>query len=931
MAGEYLTSLQVARLLGISKRTVLNAVTAGDLRAVYRMPGGAYRFKAPDVERYAEWRVLKHQVEEQARAVVRTQARRAEGRSIAAWADQISTISKDRLGDAGTEIGDVLALLAGSLQVGAALVTRSEDGAWPIAYVHDRAGMGLRAGVLLPWGELFAHAMGSGSAASLIVEDVRTDARLSAIADLPLSGVGSLTAVPMFTAGGQLYGALCTLHPSTRPVPSGELSTMRLAGRMVVQALEAAALRERERRDAQRAAQLAAIVEHSGEAIFRMSSSGLIETWNAGATHLYGYSAEEAIGRSVGMLEPSDRAGEQSHLLQQLRHGQDVVDFETVRLRKDGTSVDVSLTISAIVDGAGNLIDGSVIARNNGDRVRMRRAQCEEAEEAEAMAAVGVALAGTHESAQVYAVILDQAARLLPFDLANVTLFEEGWAVIAASGGVMPLAAGTRHVTLDGVERYWMAPRGDVYYLPDTGDEPSWHDIPPHVGNCRIRSQISMPLDLDGLQVGCFSVGSYIPHAYNDHHLRIARAFGERAAQALRNARLHESELARAQAAEALQESEQKYRLLAENSTDMIARLMPDLTFLYVSPAARQLLGFDPNAAVGRLASEFIHPEDREAVEQALLRLKAGPVSEALAYRHLRSDGTYIWLESTGHAIRDERSGEVIELQVASRDVTARKQAEDALREVARDRAEQAAVAEALAEVSAALAGVQEPEALYASLLQVMARVVPCTTAHIFAYRDGWAVVAGAYGAQCLAVGAQVTRLDDAEECFPQSEDQARPQPKTHGASGCEQGAPGRNEHETRNTIILPLFLRGEAYGCLNVDCATAGEYTERHFAMVKAFAERIGQALWNARLYQLEQERALAAENLASLRNDFIASVSHELRTPLTAVLGYAEMLDGHWSRLTDAQRSIHLRRIVAAANRQKRLDRRSAAGQHL
>ena len=98
-------------------------------------------------------------------------------------------------------------------------------------------------------------------------------------------------------------------------------------------------------------------------------------------------------------------------------------------------------------------------------------------------------------------------------------------------------------------------------------------------------------------------------------------------------------------------------------------------------------------------------------------------------------------------------------------------------------------------------------------------------------------------------------------------------------------------------------------------------QFTERHLEIARAFAERIEQAIWNARLYQLEQTRARAAERLAAAHDEFAATASHELRTPLTVVLGFAEMLEYRWDRLSDSQRLQHVQRIVEAANRQKRL----------
>ena len=80
-------------------------------------------------------------------------------------------------------------------------------------------------------------------------------------------------------------------------------------------------------------------------------------------------------------------------------------------------------------------------------------------------------------------------------------------------------------------------------------------------------------------------------------------------------------------------------------------------------------------------------------------------------------------------------------------------------------------------------------------------------------------------------------------------------------------------------------------------------------------------QALRNVRLFQLEQERAGNAEEVARLKDDFVASVSHELRTPLTAILGYAEILEARWAQLDEARRLEQVQKIVQAANRQQRV----------
>jgi signal transduction histidine kinase len=283
-------------------------------------------------------------------------------------------------------------------------------------------------------------------------------------------------------------------------------------------------------------------------------------------------------------------------------------------------------------------------------------------------------------------------------------------------------------------------------------------------------------------------------------------------------------------------------------------------------------------------------------------------------------DGHGIDVRLTVAPIRDA-VGTLVGTAGITHDIGERKRAEEALRVAAQERLEQAQVAEALAEASASLASGLEPARLHEVILRQMARAVPCTAACIIAYSDGWAVAAGAYGEPPLLHGSRVAPLEEAEGLFPQTAEQVRLLSETREAHGWLNLTPWVDEHELRSAVIVPVIVQGETYGCLWAGSTVPGAYRPWHLQVVRAFAERIGQALWHARLHQLEQERARAAEHLASLRNDFVATVSHELRTPLAAVLGYAEMLDGRWSRLTDGQRRLHLHRIVVAANRQKRL----------
>jgi PAS domain S-box-containing protein len=119
----------------------------------------------------------------------------------------------------------------------------------------------------------------------------------------------------------------------------------------------------------QRAAlQLAAIVESSEDAIVSKDLNGTIRSWNRGAERLFGFTAEEAIGKPITLVIPADRLDEEPRILQRIRNGERVEHFETVRRRKDGSLIDISLTISPIKDKLGNVIGASKIARDITER-----------------------------------------------------------------------------------------------------------------------------------------------------------------------------------------------------------------------------------------------------------------------------------------------------------------------------------------------------------------------------------------------------------------------------------------------------------------------------------------------------------------------------------------------------------------------------------
>jgi PAS domain S-box-containing protein len=119
---------------------------------------------------------------------------------------------------------------------------------------------------------------------------------------------------------------------------------------------------------------LAAIVDSSSDAIVSKTLDGVITSWNTGAERLFGYSAQEAVGQHISFIVPLDRRDEEAAILERLRGGQRVEHFETVRVRRDGTTIDISLTISPVTDSTGKIVGASKIARDITQRKQVDRA-----------------------------------------------------------------------------------------------------------------------------------------------------------------------------------------------------------------------------------------------------------------------------------------------------------------------------------------------------------------------------------------------------------------------------------------------------------------------------------------------------------------------------------------------------------------------------
>jgi PAS domain S-box-containing protein len=209
----------------------------------------------------------------------------------------------------------------------------------------------------------------------VMVPDVEACDFMAGTADLDAyrqSGIRAVQSTPLVSRSGRLLGMISThwLEPHQPTERAFRLFDVlaRQAADLVERIQVETALRESE----QRSRWLASIVESSDDAIVSKDSAGIITTWNKGAERLFGYMADEVVGKPITILIPPDRHSEERAILDCINRGGRIENYETVRQCKDGSLVNVSLTVSSVKNAEGKIVGASKIAR---DITRRKRAE----------------------------------------------------------------------------------------------------------------------------------------------------------------------------------------------------------------------------------------------------------------------------------------------------------------------------------------------------------------------------------------------------------------------------------------------------------------------------------------------------------------------------------------------------------------------------
>jgi PAS domain S-box-containing protein len=189
------------------------------------------------------------------------------------------------------------------------------------------------------------------------------------VADAAELGLDGALAIPVPIGPPQEVLAVAEFHTRSRSAQSEELMSL-LAG--FADQLAAFIERAKAERVSNR---LAAVVRGSQDAVFSKDLNGIVTSWNPAAERLYGHTSEEAVGRRISFIFPPDRRDEERSILDKIRRGEWLDSYETERMRKDGSRIDVSLTISPLEEPGAGVVGASVIARDITAAKRRRRAQ----------------------------------------------------------------------------------------------------------------------------------------------------------------------------------------------------------------------------------------------------------------------------------------------------------------------------------------------------------------------------------------------------------------------------------------------------------------------------------------------------------------------------------------------------------------------------
>jgi two-component system cell cycle sensor histidine kinase/response regulator CckA len=373
---------------------------------------------------------------------------------------------------------------------------------------------------------------------------------------------------------------------------------------------------------------LAAIVESSQDAIIGTDLKYRITSWNKGAELMYGYAAAEVIGKSISILAPSDRAEEAIRIREKVRTGIKANSSDTVRVAKDGRRLDVSISISPVLDSDGNVVGASAIGR---DVTAFKQTQN----------ALRKASETSIYASPVPIIAVDTKRRVTSWNPAAQAAF--GWSEEDVLGKLPP-------ITLEGGNQQ----ASSLHKRALAGETLTGIELQ---GRKRDGSFMAISLSATPLWDESRNIKGIIGFLTDITETKRSE--------------------------EVLRRTEQKYRTIFENAIEGIYQATPQGRYISANPALARMFGFDSPEELMEARSDvrnqqYVHPEMHEEFVSLMRRRN---LVQNFEYQAVRKDGKVIWISESARAARDSR-GRLLYFEGVVQDITEQRELEQQLRQM---------------------------------------------------------------------------------------------------------------------------------------------------------------------------------------------------------------------------------------------------------
>lgn len=420
---------------------------------------------------------------------------------------------------------------------------------------------------------------------------------------------------------------------------------------------------------------IAAIVDSSSDAIISKDLDGLILTWNPAAERLFGYEAGEAVGRAVTMLIPPDRQKEEALIMERIRRGEQIEHFESIRLRKDGARVQVSLTISPI-RRAGEVIGASSIARDITERKLTELAIHRGAALTRLLESLARAANEAVSPEAAMAACLERICGYGRWAIGRVALYRAGTPKTAPWRSIWHTADTAKFAEVIQVSDNH-APNAAGQFLGRALREQAavWiEDLERVPGFQRkavlrqsgLRSAFAFPVIVHGDVVAVMEVFSEEARAQDSLTIGAAQSIASQLARIVERGWAYEANA--------------RMAAIVESSRDAIVSRRLDGTILTWNPGAERMLGYTAAEMVGRNIREIIPAELHSSLEHRQTLFQQGEAVPGHETVRITKDGRRIDVATSPAPLRNP-SGEIWAFSTIVRDITQRKRRERDLRE----------------------------------------------------------------------------------------------------------------------------------------------------------------------------------------------------------------------------------------------------------